>query len=291
MRKEKESLSKLLSVVENAGVPKRGDKNDVDAEVDYHGCTVEQMRHALQQRWPEWRGMRRVRVIHGQGLALKPALLRWCRERGIPFAPEPHNPGSTYIYPASRQLTETSLTNTLAEKGLRLTPEQEAALRDPQAALRAQQEACRRQQEEERRKHAEEANRKAQQRRDEALWQAEMARLDALDKRHSQKPKENGEKPSAPILLPPTVIKHQEGYWRAELVRVADTDTETLQKQKRTGLDKLAPPLETKPPQKPSGAPASAPKRDEAADRALFEAEMARLAESDTQSVRRTSRD
>jgi len=252
--------------------PERRNKNDVDAELDLHGLTVEQMRHALEKRWPKWRGMQRVRVIHGQGDALKPALEHWCTERGIAFERERANPGSLILLP-SRRLQETiPFGVTLREKGLQLTPEQEAELRDPQAAARARQEALRRRKQEEEQRRAEAATQAANARQDEALWKAEMARLDALERKHIA--------PSdirAPRILPPTQIKHQEGYWRAELVRVADTDTDTLKKQKRTGLDKLAPPLEPKPADPPAKATPARPKRDEEADRALFEAEMARL--------------
>lgn len=260
-------------------MPKKGGKKDVDVEVDYHGLTVEEMRHALERRWPTWRGLRRVRVVHGQGTALKPELERWCREMGIAFASEPNNPGSTRLFPTERTLPEMALNTTLAEKGLRLTPEQEAELRDPQAILRAKEEEKRRRQEEERKRLEDEAAQRAKQRREEALWQAEVARLDALDRNRPKRKTDDG-KPNAPVIVPPSVIKHQEGYWRAELVRVADTETEVLNKQKRTGLDKLAPPIEPKPPKPAPAAPGrpAPPARDEATDRALFEAEMARLA-------------
>ncbi|HZP80109.1 MAG TPA: Smr/MutS family protein [Chthonomonadaceae bacterium] len=263
----------------------RRGKRDVDAEVDLHGLTVEQMRHTLQKRWPEWRGMQRVRVIHGRGEALKPELERWCREMGIPYALEPGNPGSTRIFPAHRELRDKPMGTTLAEKGLRLTPEEEAYLRDPQVVERARQEALRRQKEEERRKIAA----AGQRRRDESLWQAEMARLDALDRNRARRGTGDS-RPAPPIILPPSEIKHQEGYWRAEIVRVADTDTDTLKKQKRTGLDKLAPPLEPKPAAPASPAKPAVPQRDTAADEALFEAEMGRLAESDSRATRQAKR-
>lgn len=263
---------------------KKGGKKDVDLVVDYHGCTVEEMRHALEHQWSSWRGRRSVRVIHGQGAALRPELERWCRERGISFAAEPNNPGSTKLFPSDRTLPVTKIGTSLQEKGLRLTPEEEAYLRDPEALRRAQEEARKRQAEEERKRREEAAANRAQQQRDEALWRAEVARLDAQDRGRSKKNRgEERGKPAAPVVVPPAVIKHQEGYWRAELVRVADTDHDTLKKEKRTGLDKLAPPMEPKPPQPaPTAATPAAPPRptrDEAADRALFEAEMARLTE------------
>jgi DNA-nicking Smr family endonuclease len=260
-----------------AKVANKRDKKDVDAEIDLHGLTVEQLRLTLQKRWPEWRGMRRVRLIHGRGDILKSEVERWCREMGLPFGADPGNPGALRIFPHDRTLPDKTLATSLREQGLRLTPEEEAYLRDPQVIERTRQEERQRQQEAERQRRAEEATRSTQQRRDETLWQAEIARLDALDKRRSGGA-EPDSKPGPPLILPPSEIKHQEGYWRAEIVRVADTDTNTLKKQKRTGLDKLAPPLEPKPtPPPPSNAASSAPMRDTAADQALFEEEMARL--------------
>lgn len=262
---------------------KKGGKKDVDVEADYHGCTAEQMRHALERRWPEWRGMSRVRVIHGQGVSLRPELMQWCEAKGVPCVAEANNPGSTLLFPNQRTLPAAPrMGSTLADKGLRLTPEQEAELRNPEAVRRARQEELRRKQEEERKRREAEADQIAKQRRDEALWCSEMARLDAQDKNYAAKKRlaERDAKPATPVIIPPAVIKHQEGYWRSELVRVAETDTETLKKEKRTGLDKLAPPMEAKPPQAPTAAAPAAPAtptRDEAADRALFEAEMARL--------------
>jgi hypothetical protein len=264
-------------------VANRYGKKEVDAEVDLHGLTLEQMRHILQQRWHEWRGMRSVRVVHGRGSALKPAVERWCQERGIPCEPDAGNPGSMRIFPTRRTLPEVSVGTTLAEKGLKLTPEEEAYLRDPETMERARKEALRKKQEEERRIVKEAASRAVQNRRDEALWQAEVARLDRMDKNRLPNAPD-GAKPTPPRIVPPSEIKHQEGYWRSELVRVADTDTDTLKKQKRTGLDKLAPPMEAVK-QTPAAAPEPEPKqrraqpqRDTAADQALFEEEMARLA-------------
>lgn len=269
----------------------RRDKKDVDLEVDLHGLTVEEMHHALQKRWGEWRELSSVRVIHGQGTVLRPAVERWSREMGVPFKLDASHAGSTVLYPRQRTVPSATISVTLKEKGLRLTPEQEAFLRDPQTILRARQEELKRKQEEER-KRLEELRRTAEQRRrDDALWQAEMRRLDAVDKKGAVSKNRDG-KPAAPIIVPPAEIKHQEGFWRAELVRVADTDTDTLKKQKRTGLDKLAPPMmETKPKAETPPAKASAPQRDAAADQALFEAEMARLSEDAPDPTRRAKRE
>src|SRR5687768_13860866 len=58
----------------------------------------------LEENWtrPNWRGLRRVRVIHGKGEVLPFALREWCDSRGIPWAPEAGNPGCTILHPASR---------------------------------------------------------------------------------------------------------------------------------------------------------------------------------------------
>ena len=265
---------------------KWGGKKDVDAEADYHGHTAEQMRLALGRKIGEWRGMQRVRVIHGQGEVLKVTLEDWCREVGVAFNPEPNNPGSTILFPAQRILPQPRLAQTLAESGLRLTPEQEAELNDPQAAERARLAEKKRRAEAERIRLANEAAQKAQRQRDETMWRQEMARLDVLDKRtQKNRPDNDGPKPLPPVVLPPSVMKYEEGYWRSELVRVADTDTETLQVQKRTGLEKLAPPLppksktEATEPAPPQAQKRALPKRDDSADQALFEAEMQRLME------------
>ena len=263
-------------------MPKRGGKNDVDAEADYHGHTAEQMLLALQRKLAEWHGMKRVRVIHGQGEVLKFTLENWCREVGIAFHSEPNNPGSTLLSPALRPLPKPNLTNTLAQSGLRLTPEQEAELRDPEAAERARIAEKKRRAEIERVRLLNEAAQKAQRQRDEAMWRQEMSRLDKLDKKNGNKQTQEGAKPLPPVVLPPSVMKYEEGYWRSEIVRVGDTDTDTLQKQKRTGLDKLAPPLAPKsqtPQLETTVLRKSAPKRNTAEDMALFEAEMERLEE------------
>lgn len=254
-------------------------KLDVDLEVDLHGHTAEEMRSLLQHEWPSWRGMRRVRLIHGRGDVLKRELEIWCREMGIPFEIEPNNPGSARIYPTERTIPDAQLRTFLKDKGLRLTPEEEAYLRDPEAVHKARLDELAKRQTEERNRKKDETTKLLERRRDDALWQAEVARLDGMEKRRTGKAVGDA-KPNAPVIRPPSDIKHQEGWWRAELVRVADTDTDTLQVQKRTGLEKLAPPITA---QKPAEAPKAAgyrkPNRDTAADQALFEAEMARLEE------------
>src|SRR5689334_11221123 len=114
----------------------RREHKEVEAAVDLHGLTAEEMRLALQKHWPEWRGLRSVRIIHGQGVVLKPELERWCAEMGIPFTPDPRNAGAMRIFPRERTIPNTSLSTTLRDKGLRLTPEEEAYLRDPQTVLK-----------------------------------------------------------------------------------------------------------------------------------------------------------
>ena len=265
-------------------MPKRGEKNDVDAAADYHGHTAEQMLLALHFKLGAWRGLQRVRVIHGQGEVLKAALENWCREVGIAFYPEPNNPGSTILTPAQRTLPQPKLPNTLAASGLQMTPEQQAKLHDPVALEQERQRQKKLRAELERRRLANETAQRAQRQREAQMWENEMARLDKLDKARpgNKRGDADGPKPLPPVVVPPAVIKYEEGYWRSEIVRVGDTDTDTLQKQKRTGLDKLAPPMEAKPKTETPESPhkkKSAPKRDAAEDAALFEAELKRLME------------
>ena len=270
---------------------KRNQK-DVDAEIDLHGLTAEQLRIALQQRWPQWRGLRSVRIVHGQGTVLRPEIERWCAETGIPYLPDAHNAGALRIFPRERTLPDNALGNTLKESGLRLTPEQEAWLRNPAEMERARQEEGRRLQLEEQRARALEAARLTQRQRDDALWQAEISRLGVMDKKKGKE--KDADKPRPPVILPAVQLKFQEGYWKAELSRVAETDTETLQVQKKTGLDKLAPPMmEGKPAAKPDEQRPRrrAPQRDVEAEQALFEAEMERLGDFGDLEMRRAKRE
>lgn len=281
---------------------KRG-KRDVDAEVDLHGCSAEQLRTMLQQKWSGWRGLNAVRIVHGQGVVLKPEIVRWCEEMGIPYLPDAHNAGAVRIFPRQRTLPDSALATSLKDKGLTLTPEQEAYLRDPARIELERKEALRRKQEEERKRQEEAAARIAQRRKDDAMWQAEIARLGVIEKKQGKKAAGDA-KPRPPIVLPPVQIKFEEGYWRAELSRVADTDTETLKIQKRTGLDKLAPPMkeETKGEKKEQrdGAPeaeqqgrrsAGKSQREIDAEKALFEEEMARLGGLDGFGMARAKRE
>jgi hypothetical protein len=268
-------------------MPGRRNRNDVDAEIDLHGQTAEQLRVTLQQRWPAWRNLDRVRIVHGQGTVLKPSIERWCAETGVPYLPDTRNAGALCIFPRQRTLPDSRFGNTLKDRGLRLSPEQEAELRDPAAAELARREAGRRALAEGQQRRAQEAARAANQRGDEALWQAEMNRLGVLDQKR-EKAKADG-KPRPPIIVPKLRLQFEEGYWKAELSRVADTDTETLQVQKKTGLDKLAPPMKEEPqvPPEPGRPRTPAASRDAAAEQALFEQEMQRLGEFDGFQIRR----
>lgn len=246
-------------------------RRGVEAEVDLHGLTAEQARHALRERWPHWRGMQRVRVIHGRGAVLKPVVELWCGDMAIPHSVEPGNPGAILLFPRDRKVEEAHFPVTLADAGLRAAADrarrrgggdgEAAGTVEPSAAQPARAET------------AAQAN---THKRDEELWQAEMARLDALD-RISGALRSGDAKPGAPRIREESRIRFQEGYWRAELIRVADTDTETLKKQKRTGLDRLAPPIEPKPPSPPKPLRPAVAAHDAESDRALFEAEMTRL--------------
>ncbi len=283
----------------------QGNKKDVDVEADLHGLTAEQMRVTLQQQWPKWQGKQAVRIIHGQGAVLRPEVERWCQEMGIPVSIDPGNPGALKIYPRERHApgsqSNAGFGTSLREKGLRLTPEQEAQLRDPQAMERLRREEQQKREQAARKKRDEEANRRAQQKRDEDLWLTEMARLDKMEtKRTGALPEDV--KPTAPRIVPPSVMRAQEGLWRGELVRVADTDEGTLTVQKRTGLDKLAPPMsanaEAEAEQKQKGEEVKAltplekarrrqPQRDTNADQELFEQELERLFDTDDSNFRR----
>src|SRR5258708_1376600 len=102
------------------------------------------MRLTLDRMLPSWKGMSRVRVIHGQGTALTPTVLQWCRERGIPYETERDNPGSTLLFPNQRPQAEESFGTVLRERmpeqlqNLRFTPS------SPEERLRAEQEQRRR---------------------------------------------------------------------------------------------------------------------------------------------------
>lgn len=263
---------------------KRGGKKDVDAEADFHGMTAEQFRQALDRHLPGWKGMGRVRVVHGQGTSLLPTLHQWCKERAIEFQLEAHNPGSTLLFPNRRLQSVEMPLNTLGDRMPEALKQIRFAPPDPEAQKREQERqrlAILARKELERRQQTKAADEARKQRQDAQLWEAEKARLDALDRKKSR-PKWEETKPAAPRVVTRGVhTKQQEGYWKAELVRVADTDTDTLKKEKLTGLDKLAPPLEPAAPQKPEQKKPAVPTRDEAADRALFEAEMSRLMEAD----------
>jgi hypothetical protein len=73
----------------------------VDWEIDFHGYTAREMRIELDRisRRDEWRGWRRLRVIHGTGEVLGAELRAWCDERGVSWSPETHNPGALILHP------------------------------------------------------------------------------------------------------------------------------------------------------------------------------------------------
>ena len=85
----------------------------VDAEKDFHGFSVAGMMQWLEDNWASrrWHGLRRVRVIHGNGEVLPPALREWCDHKGIQWAPESGNPGTTILHPAARQLPKPPTAN------------------------------------------------------------------------------------------------------------------------------------------------------------------------------------
>jgi hypothetical protein len=83
----------------------------IDLEQDFHHYTVVEMVSWLNREWASrrWDGLQRVRIIHGKGEVLPPALRRWCDEKGIPWAPESGNPGTTILHPARRSKEKTAL--------------------------------------------------------------------------------------------------------------------------------------------------------------------------------------
>jgi hypothetical protein len=76
----------------------------VDSEIDLHGYTSQEARSELNRIWGRrcWQGLRRVRVIHGNGAVLRSVVRNWCEDQGIPWATEPMNPGTTILHPVNR---------------------------------------------------------------------------------------------------------------------------------------------------------------------------------------------
>src|SRR5258706_9227877 len=76
----------------------------VNSEKDFHGFSAAEMLRWLNQEWAShrWDGLQRVRIIHGKGEVLIPALRKWCDDKGIPWAPESGNPGATILHPVLR---------------------------------------------------------------------------------------------------------------------------------------------------------------------------------------------
>lgn len=73
----------------------------VDRELDYHGYSVKEMLADLDslRDSPTWRGLERVRVIHGKGEKLAPAVRAWCTRRQVSWYPEPFNEGAVVLHP------------------------------------------------------------------------------------------------------------------------------------------------------------------------------------------------
>jgi hypothetical protein len=85
----------------------------VDSEIDLHGYTALEARAELDRIWGRrcWQGLKRVRVIHGNGSVLRKVVRNWCDERGIPWATELMNPGTTILHPVNRAEFPPSLTH------------------------------------------------------------------------------------------------------------------------------------------------------------------------------------
>lgn len=75
----------------------------VDRELDYHGYTVKEMVTDLDRHLssPGWRGLSRVRVIHGRGEKLTRAVRAWCTRRQVSWSPEPYNAGAIVLFPGA----------------------------------------------------------------------------------------------------------------------------------------------------------------------------------------------
>jgi|GEM_PF-3591105 len=272
-------------------MPKRSGKTDVDAEQDYHGMTADQIEVDIQHQWLEWRRFQVVRIIHGQGERLRPVVHQWCADKGIKYQMEGGNSGSTLIYPNVKVAKTTpgigtsALADALKSKGITISPDERKTVQRSADEERREQDRLRLVRKElERRKKAGEAVEARKKQLDAQLWQAEVSRLDEVDKKRGGKRLNDGEdrKPRAPFVA--TRGRHtplQEGYWRGELVRIVDTDHETLQAEKQTGLDKLAPPLipnaRAAEPPKPQKKKSFGSQRNSDADQALFEEAMRRL--------------
>lgn len=73
----------------------------VDDELDLHGFTIAESRESLNSNWASkrWLGARRVRIIHGTGVALWSFVRQWADEKGIPWTLETFNPGVTILHP------------------------------------------------------------------------------------------------------------------------------------------------------------------------------------------------
>jgi hypothetical protein len=85
----------------------------VDSEIDLHGYTALEARSELDRIWGRrcWQGLKRVRVIHGNGSVLRKVVRNWCDDRGIPWATELMNPGTTILHPANRTVFPPSVTH------------------------------------------------------------------------------------------------------------------------------------------------------------------------------------
>lgn len=79
----------------------------IDREIDFHHYTRAEMLTALENAWASrvWHGCMRIRIIHGTGEVLWHEVRDWCDDKGIPWAPEPRNPGATILFPSKQART------------------------------------------------------------------------------------------------------------------------------------------------------------------------------------------
>lgn len=100
-----------------------------DRELDYHGYTVKEMVEELDRlrNSPSWHGLSRVRVIHGRGQKLAPAVRAWCTRRQVSWSPEPFNAGAIVLYPGIAANDLTGRARDARSPGISQSPTRRAA--------------------------------------------------------------------------------------------------------------------------------------------------------------------
>ncbi len=75
--------------------------------------TAAETRAELEMIWSrrEWHGLRRVRLIHGNGEVLRHVVRDWADEKGIRWTTNAHNPGITTLHPGQRETVAEEMFN------------------------------------------------------------------------------------------------------------------------------------------------------------------------------------